>query len=48
MCQADPEKRIKPKDALKHNFFTEIEDHQMEIEHHNQEEKFQEYQIQNQ
>ena len=32
MCAVDPEKRITASDALKHKFFTEVEDHEMIIE----------------
>ena len=32
MCVIDPEKRITAKDALKHPFFTEIEESEMIIE----------------
>lgn len=32
MCHVDPEKRISAKEALKHKFFTDLDDHEMVIE----------------
>lgn len=43
MCIVEPEKRITAADALKHQFFTEIEDHEMIIES-NEGERFEQYQ----
>jgi hypothetical protein len=33
MCEVDPLKRITARDALKHKFFTDVDDHEMIIEH---------------
>lgn len=43
MCVVDPEQRITANDALKHQFFTEIEDHEMIIES-TEDERFKDYQ----
>lgn len=43
MCEVDPEKRITPREALKHKFFTDIEDHSMIIEDPNENERFEQY-----
>lgn len=42
MCIVDPEQRITAADSLKHQFFTEIEDHEMIIES-TEEDRFKEY-----
>lgn len=47
MCQVDPEKRITAAQALKHQFFTEVEENEMIIESH-EGERFQEYNQQQQ
>lgn len=43
MCEVDPEKRITAREALKHKFFTDIEDHTMVIEESNDEPRFENY-----